>query len=170
MSSNPLTGRPLTVRKRYANGRLRIAYPARWRQRTDELAEIDAHWQHAPLDLGYTRFEPGDHFIERYYPGRWYTIFEIHRGDDEALKGWYCDIVRPPRITDEGIDMVDLALDVWVGADGTVLVMDEEEFAQLRLDEHDPAAYAAARAGLAELLGRIREHRPPFDILDGTKA
>jgi predicted RNA-binding protein associated with RNAse of E/G family len=58
------------------------------------------------------------------------------------------------------VSAVDLALDVWIGPDGSIQVLDEDEFAQLNLTDADRSA---ALAALDELKSMAREGRPPFD-------
>ena len=102
-------------------------------------------------DLGFVRFEPGDVFTEHYWRDRWYSVKEV-RDAEGVLKGWYCDVARPVRVEDARLISEDLALDLWVSADGqTVLRLDEEEFAASGLAETDPAATAHAVRALEEL-------------------
>lgn len=102
-------------------------------------------------DLGFARFGPGDVFTEHYWRDRWYSIKEVRDGAG-ALKGWYCDVARPVRLEDGALVSVDLDLDLWVSGDlGTVLRLDEDEFAASGLIETDPGAAARAWAALAEL-------------------
>lgn len=75
----------------------------------------------------------GDRFVETYYTGRWYNIFEMHAREDGTLKGWYCNICLPVEIEAESISWVDLALDLLVYPDGKQLILDEDEFAELPL-------------------------------------
>ena len=96
----------------------------------------------------------GDRFVETFYTDRWYNVFEVFDRDDGMRKGWYCNVSKPATIADDRISWVDLALDLWVSADGTQTVMDEDEFQQLDLDD-DTVAHA--RAGLEEL-------RKAFDL------
>lgn len=77
----------------------------------------------------------GDRFVEVYYTERWYNIFEMHDREDGRLKGWYCNICRPAEITNGQVAYVDLALDLLVYPDGRQLVLDEDEFAALPLDD-----------------------------------
>ena len=74
----------------------------------------------------------GDRFLETYFTDRWYNIYEIHDREDGSIKGWYCNVGKPAVEEAEGvISYVDLALDLWVAADGTQTVLDEDEFAAL---------------------------------------
>jgi hypothetical protein len=103
-------------------------------------------------DFGFVRFEPGDVFTEHYWRDRWFAVAEV-RGPSGVLKGWYCDVIRPPALDEHG-DLVvdDLDLDLWRSADGLrVLRLDEDEFAASGLLEADPASAAQALAALDEL-------------------
>ena len=126
---------------------------------------LRAVWDRArpPLDLGYVLFEPGDQFTEHFYADRWYNIFEI-RAADGRLKGWYCNVTRPARISDGEIAAEDLALDLWVAPDGAMRVLDEDEFVALPLT---PTKREAARAALAELQALAACKAPPFNGKDG---
>jgi SAM-dependent methyltransferase len=102
-------------------------------------------------DLGFVRFEPGDVFTEHYWRERWYSVKEV-RTAAGVEKGWYCDVARPVLVEDGLLVSEDLDLDLWVSADGgTVLRLDEDEYAAGGLAESDPAAATHARAALAEL-------------------
>lgn len=90
----------------------------------------------------------GDRFLEVYFSDRWYNIFEIHDRQDDHLKGWYCNVTRPTVFEDGRVSYVDLALDLLVYPDLHQLVLDEDEFDALQLDE--PTALQA-RCALQEL-------------------
>jgi hypothetical protein len=110
-------------------------------------------WAEAePRDLGFAVFGPGDEFTEHYWRDRWYSVKEV-RAADGALKGWYCDVVRPVRLDDDdAIVSEDLILDLWVSADrATILRLDEDELEASGLPEADPEAADRARATLDEL-------------------
>jgi len=77
----------------------------------------------------------GDRFLETYYSDRWYNIFEIHDRLSGDLKGWYCNVTKPALFEDTQVSYIDLALDLLVFPDQTQLVLDEDEFAQLPIDE-----------------------------------
>lgn len=74
------------------------------------------------------------------------------RAADATLKGWYCDITRPAVVRDGAVVVEDLDLDLWVSADGgTVLRLDEDEFAESGLADRDPEAADRAVQALDEL-------------------
>lgn len=128
---------------------------------------VRALWERGRLDLGYVVFEPGDVFLEHFYADRWYNVFEL-RSEHGALKGWYCNVTRPARISEHTVVSEDLALDLFVSPDRRrILILDEEEFAALGLDRSDPQAHAAARAALAELERLAGAALAPFDAQPG---
>ncbi len=90
-----------------------------------------------------------DRFVETFHTDRWYNIFEIHDRDEGHIKGWYCNVGRPAVIKDNNkLLFADLALDLWVTLDGDQRILDEDEFADLELDED---SRIHAREGLAQL-------------------
>ena len=100
-----------------------------------------------------------DRFVETFYSDRWYNIFEIYDRDDGKFKGWYCNIGKPAIIEDDFVSYVDLALDVWVSADGAQTVLDEDEFEKLNLDDDLKQKVYAGLNGLQETL---KTKNPPL--------
>src|SRR3989304_8923631 len=41
----------------------------------------------------------GDKFLETYFTGHWYNIYEIHDRVSDHLKGWYCNVSYPAEIS-----------------------------------------------------------------------
>ncbi|MFD3381115.1 MULTISPECIES: DUF402 domain-containing protein [unclassified Streptomyces] len=139
-------------------GRTKIRYPAELLHDDGTHVTVRAAWASAGVrDFGFVRFEPGDVFTEHYWRDRWYAVKEV-RGPEGVLKGWYCDITRPASVSEGELVVEDLDLDLWRSADGgTVLRLDEDEFAESGLETTDPQAAAAARSALDELELRARE-------------
>jgi protein associated with RNAse G/E len=127
-------------------------------ERGEDWLKVEALFDRDDRPFMDTTLKRGDRFVETYYSARWYNIFEIYDRDDGALKGWYCNITRPATWTDGRIEYVDLFLDLWVGADGTQTVLDEDEFSAASLDDD---LRRAARAGLAEVQARFRNQKSP---------
>jgi len=99
-------------------------------------------------------FKENDRFVETFYTDRWYNIFEIYDRDDGRRKGWYCNVCRPAVLTDGAVSYVDLALDLWVSADGKQTVLDEDEFADLPLNDSERDKAWNALAELQQLFGK----------------
>jgi protein associated with RNAse G/E len=149
----------ITVVKLNALGQVKITYAGVVIEQLADGVVIQAYWTLAARDLGYTRFEPGDRFIEYYYTKRWYNIFDIASADG-TRKGWYCNVAEPATIYDDHIEQVDLLLDVWVDATGKPLILDEDEFASdMTLSEEQRNG---AQEGLRDLLEMIAARQEPF--------
>lgn len=109
---------------------------------------IQANFSRPNLPFHGLTFGQGDRMVEAFFARRWFNIFQIHDRTDDHLKGWYCNIAMPAVIDVDSISFVDLALDLLVFPDGRQLVLDEDEFDALQLDEQ---RQVQARAALAEL-------------------
>lgn len=121
---------------------------------------VHARWERATLDLGFVRFDTGDHFFEHYWSERWYNIFEI-REPSGSLKGWYCNVARPARFSGDTVTSEDLELDLFVPPDlKEPLTLDENEFAARNFE---PDTHRAALEALGELRGMVQRRLPPFD-------
>ena len=110
---------------------------------------IEAFFNRSDLDFHGLLMRDQDRFLERYYQHRWYNIFEIHDRDDDQLKGWYCNVTQPAIFEGDEIRYIDLALDLLVYPTGGYLVLDEDEFDQLAIDDE---THQRARSSLDELI------------------
>lgn len=149
----------ITVVKQNPRGETKIAYQGEILECLPNGVIIQAHWTLPAKDVGYTRFEPGDQFIEHYYTDRWFNIFAISSAAG-ILKGWYCNVAAPALISDERIEQIDLFLDVWVNPQGEPLILDEDEFAAdtTLTDEQR----SGALQGLQTLLEMIAARKEAF--------
>jgi predicted RNA-binding protein associated with RNAse of E/G family len=149
----------ITVIKIDPAGKETIRYSAEVHTRLANGVILDARWEHGRRDLGYTVFEPGDHFVEYFYTDQWFNIFAISTAEGQR-KGWYCNIAAPALISDNEVAQVDLLLDVWVNPNGEALILDEDEFAA------DPTLTTEqrerAQEGLHTLLALIAVRDAPF--------
>ncbi|MCC7450091.1 MAG: DUF402 domain-containing protein [Anaerolineae bacterium] len=152
----------ITVRKLDHTGREVWRYSGATLERGATWIKLQAYFNRDDRDDGYVVWRRGDRFVELFYADRWYNIFEVHDVSDDHLKGWYCNITYPATIEDHTVGNADLALDVWVNPAGDVLILDEDEFAELPLDA---ATRDNAWEAIAELRGRIERREPPFDQL-----
>lgn len=149
----PTTTPPsMIVYKLDEHGREVWSYPvSQVLQETDHFICVEAFFNRDDYDLGYTVFKRGDRFVEYFYNDRWFNIFVIYDRDDGRLKGWYCNVCRPAVWGDGRIACDDLALDVWIAPEGSTLVLDEEEFADLDISERDRQQGQAAVQQLLKL-------------------
>jgi len=131
------TEEKITVIKRNASGIEVWRYPGVVLERGQDFIRIAACFNRDDTPFHGVLLKRGDRFIETYPADRWYNYDEIYDRDDGQLKCWYCNVARPPEIRDGLIAYDDLALDLLVFPDGRQLVLDEEEFAQLKLSQPD---------------------------------
>ncbi len=161
MTANPPSPvrRVITVHKLDAEGREVFSYPGRLLEETPAHRVVEAHFDHDDLRVEALTMRRGDRFVELYYTDRWYNAFAIHDGPNGRLKGWYCNITRPARFTEDAIYAEDLELDLLVLPDGRSAVLDEDDFNRLPLE---PSERRAARQALEELLAHARARSGPF--------
>lgn len=149
----------INVHKKNLAGELKYEYEGMLVSRDDHLIVIEALFDRADMPFMDVVFKTGDRFVEYYYTDRWYNIYTIHDRDHHNIKGWYCNVSKPAIFEDNIISFVDLALDLWVAADGTQTVLDQDEFEALHL--HD-ALRTAALLGLDELKNLFLNNKPPL--------
>lgn len=149
-----------TMIKCDAQGNIELAYDGVLVERNEGFVCIDAVFALDDRDLGYVHLRRGDRFREWFYAEQWFNIFRVKDGDTLVLKGWYCNITRPPLITSASVTAEDLGLDVFVYPDGATLLLDEEEFEGLRLAA---AEKAKALKAVQRIETWVKRRRPPFD-------
>ena len=149
-----------TVVKLDARGCFELSYEGRLRERTDAFICVDAVFAFSDRDLGYITLCRGDLFREWFYRDRWFNIFRVSDGETRRLKGWYCNITRPPVIKPRQVSSEDLCLDVFVFPDGRALLLDEEDFNRLNLPKVEvEKAWQAVDA----IRCLVEKRLPPFD-------
>ncbi len=153
--------------KRDARGNDELSYQGALVETSEDYVCIEAEFGFADRDLGYVLLRRGDVFREWFFRERWFNIFRVRDGRNSRLKGWYCNITRPPLFGSGWIAADDLCLDVFVYPDGRTLTLDEEEFAMLDLAEQERTA---ARDAVQEICAMARLRTAPFDeISAGTE-
>jgi protein associated with RNAse G/E len=142
----------ISVRKRDENGQVTWEYTGKVLARGENFVSLEARFNRQDMPFQGIVLKQDDRFVETFYTDHWYNIFEIHDRDDDALKGWYCNVGRPA-VWDapDTISYIDLALDLWVTPDGIQSVLDEPEFEQTDLDAFTRAQALLALVELQEL-------------------
>jgi uncharacterized protein len=146
------------VQKQNPAGEVTYEYEGELLNRDETSITLEAFFDREDLPFMSIVLRKGDRFIEHYYTDRWYNIFAVHDRDDRKIKGWYCNVGKPAVIEDGIVSYVDLALDLWVSADGKQTVLDEDEFENLGLGEK---LKAGALQGLEDLKMLFKKQRPP---------
>jgi predicted RNA-binding protein associated with RNAse of E/G family len=82
--------------------------------------------------LGGIALEAGSDAVWFTFPGKWHDIGRFHLADGR-FTGIYANILTPPILRpDHTWETTDLFLDVWIGRDGKLTILDED---QLRVAE-----------------------------------
>src|SRR5512143_1651543 len=135
----------IKVLKKNLSGEITWQYEGVLLRREKNAIILQALFNWADLPFMDIVMKRNDRFVETYYSDKWFNIFEIYDRDDDHFKGYYCNVATPAMIEEEVVSFVDLALDLWVSADGRQTVLDEDEFKELDLNDD---LRAKARAGL----------------------
>jgi hypothetical protein len=149
----------ITVLKKNLAGEVTWQYDGVVLRRETNFVVLEALFNRPDTPFMDIVLKENDRFVETFYSDRWYNIFEIYDRDNGKIKGWYCNVGKPTVIEDGVVSYVDLALDLWVSADGRQTVLDEDEFADLDLNEE---LRAAALGGLGELQLLFERKNPPI--------
>ena len=152
----------ITVYKNNHRGEPVWKYPGSVIERGDSYVCLRAYFDRQEANLGFVVFNRGDLFIEWFFSDRWYNIFQVHDGDSETIKGWYCNITRPAYISDDSVTADDLELDIWVMPNGTTMLLDEKEFGDLDLSTDE--RMAALRA-IQAIRQDASERQGPFHAI-----
>lgn len=148
----------IKVQKKNPAGEVTYQYEGVLIGRDENSITLEALFDRADMPFQDVVFKTGDRFVEYYFSDRWYNIFAIHDRDDGKVKGWYCNVGMPAIIEDDVVSYVDLALDLWVSADGKQTVLDEDEFEELNLSDE---LSARAMDGLAQLKEVFKNKQTP---------
>lgn len=149
----------IRVQKKNLSGEVLVEYEGDELRRDENSIVLEALFTRDDMPFQGVTFKKGDRFVEYYYSDRWYNIFAIYDRDDGQLKGWYCNIGKPAVFEDGVVSYVDLALDLWVSADGTQTVLDEDEFDVLVLNDD---LRQNALIGLDALKQVFLNNKPPL--------
>lgn len=157
-----MSGNQISVIKNNHSGKQVWKYEGHIIERGETYICLRAYFDRSEVNLGFVTFRQGDLFIEWFFTDRWYNIFQVHDGDSERIKGWYCNITRPAQIHDDAVIADDLELDVFITPNGTMMLMDEKEFGELDLPMEE--RMAALRA-VQTLRRDVQEREAPFHAI-----
>lgn len=144
----------ITVVKLDHNGVEKWRYKGKLLNRAPHRIVLEAFFDREDHPLQELTLRRGDRFVETYFDDRWYNIYDIFDRENGRRKAWYCNIGRPASIEGDLVTYQDLALDLLVLPDGRQFILDEQEFAEMDLDEE---TRHQARRALAELQSYFRE-------------
>ena len=116
-----------------------------------------------------TILEPGAPVVWITYRDRWHDVGRFHLADG-TFTGVYANVLTPVEMDGARWDTTDLCLDVWLGADGEAMVLDEDELlAAETAGWVDAETAARAREEAAVLLQGARGGQwPPREVHEWT--
>ncbi len=102
---------------------------------------------------------------EFYWKNRWFNVFRFHEpGEANRLRNFYCNINRPPQITNNILSYVDLDVDVLVWRDFSFEILDLEEFQRnAELFSYTTETRDKVRGSLDEILRLVETRSFPFN-------
>ncbi len=153
-----MSGMRIKVQKKNLAGEVTYEYEGQLLNRDEHAVKLEALFDRADMPIVDVVFKTGDRFVEYYFADRWYNIFVVHDRATGKVKGWYCNVSKPAVIEEDVVSFVDLALDLWVSADGRQTVLDQDEFEALKLNEE---LRTSALRGLDELKQLFLNGKPP---------
>lgn len=101
-------------------------------------------------------------FVQLIAPGQWWTL--IYNGDAARDFRMYVDITTQPCwVGDSRVEMIDLDLDVVLELDGSIEVLDEDEFEDHRVKYRYPEPLVEkVRSTTAEVARKLGSGEEPF--------
>ena len=134
---------------------------------------VDEHGVWGAGDVGTRLWRPGAGFASEV---RWVTLFPHDRPWAASFYGsahdhidTYVDMTTVPRWCGPAVTMTDLDLDVILMRDGSLVLDDEDEFEDHRVELGYPRDLVdLARRTADEVLGAIRDGTEPFGSVGGS--
>ena len=113
--------------------------------------------------------EPGAPVVWFTFRGLWHDIGRFHLRDG-TFTGFYANVLTPVEMSGGQWRTTDLCLDVWLGADGAVQVLDEDELAEAeRRGWAGAETIARSRREADELIAAARAGKwPPPPVHEWT--
>ena len=95
-----------------------------------------------------------------FIPGEWYNVVSLL--EEQGVR-YYCNIASPPYVNDGVITYIDYDLDVIRTLDGSIQIVDQEEYEHHKISYHySETVDFKVKQGLDALLARLKRSGPPF--------
>jgi len=131
-------------------------------QQDDSLLVLDAEFD---IDVTHEllgEIRRGTRTVEYYWFNRWYNVFRF-LAEDGSTGLWYCNINKPPVLSQGLLTYIDLDIDILVQPDLSYQLMDLDEF-EVNAERYHYSAEEHRQAHLAteELISLIQRREFPF--------
>ncbi|WP_270165318.1 DUF402 domain-containing protein [Paenibacillus sp. SYP-B4298] len=98
--------------------------------------------------------------VSFFIPGQWFNVVALI--EDAGIR-YYCNVASPPYLYEGVLTYIDYDLDVIRTWDGSMHVVDREEYEAHKLLYHYPGIVQdKVSEGLSRLIGRVRGQKAPF--------
>lgn len=95
-----------------------------------------------------------------FIPGQWFNVVSLLEAQGVR---YYCNIASPPYVNEGVITYIDYDLDVIRTPDGSIYVVDQDEYEQHKQNYHYPdVVERKVKRGLDSVLERLRSEGMPF--------
>ncbi|MFC7749468.1 DUF402 domain-containing protein [Paenibacillus thermoaerophilus] len=159
---------PIVIKSFKHNGHLHRMWLENWQLPPEALSESIVNACAAVLVNCQTRIVEADghEWVSRipsvvFFPrGEWFNVVALL--EDTGTR-FYCNIASPAYVSEGVITYIDYDLDVIVAADGSVQVVDQDEYERhKRIYHYHPEVERKVQAGLDSLMRRIELQQAPF--------
>jgi predicted RNA-binding protein associated with RNAse of E/G family len=159
-----MTGQEVIVVKNDHKGVEVWRYPGKIIAQSPKGFIVEAYFNRRDLEFNGIILKKDDRFLELYLFDKWFNLFEIYDKESRFLKARYCNITRPIRVSNNYVYYDDLALDLLVFPDRSQLLLDEDEFIDLGLENLEQEKARAAMLELKTIFSQS-EKVNVFDLL-----
>jgi uncharacterized protein len=159
----------IIVRSLKYNGAISRSWPAEIESMLDNMIVLRGVFVQAVQHAGLGDIEAGTVSQEYFWSDQWYNVFRLIRPDGR-LHCHYCNIALPAKWSERELSFVDLDVDIVVGVDNSVKVLDEDEFEANRIVFGYPAdIVAGVRKAIDEVKELASRFEFPFNLTQNLK-
>jgi protein associated with RNAse G/E len=154
----------ITVRSLKYDGATSRSWPATVESVHNNMIVLRGVFEQAVQHEGLGDIAAGTVSHEYFWSDHWYNVFRFVRPDGR-LHCHYCNIALPAKWSERELSFVDLDVDVLVGADNSVKVLDEDEFDANRIVFGYPTdIVAGVRDAVEEVKALVSRLEFPFNL------
>ena len=118
---------PYTIVSLNYGGEVRRSWPCRLIERAMPLLVFEGKFDTEVIHPHLGRIKRGTVSIEYFWLDRWFNVFRFHEPDG-TFRNYYCNVAMPPTVSENVVDFVDLDIDLIVDRNGTISILDEDEY------------------------------------------
>ncbi|MDH3492593.1 MAG: DUF402 domain-containing protein [Acidobacteriota bacterium] len=159
-----MTNKTITINSRKYDGSIKRSWTAELLSTTGDELLFRGVFEDDVSHPNLGKILRGTISYEYYWLSRWFNVFRFHEPDG-AFRNFYCNINMPPAFSNGILDFVDLDIDILFNKDGSLEVLDRDEF------DHNSELYGYGR----DIVERVRREvllvemmiatrQPPFDV------